>query len=51
MRSFYATANTRVNNDQRAFAEFCYGDMVSCKEGDEFACSRRNTRIGQVVGA
>jgi hypothetical protein len=51
MRSFYATANTRVNNDQRAFAEFCYGDMVSCKEGDEFACSRNNTRIGQVVGA
>jgi hypothetical protein len=51
MRSFYATANTRVNNDQRAFAEFCYGDMVSCKEGDEFACSRHNTRIGQVIGA
>jgi len=51
MRSFYATANTRVNNDQRAFAEFCYGDMVSCKEGNEFACSRNNTRIGQVVGA
>jgi hypothetical protein len=51
MRNFYATANTRVNNDQRAFAEFCYGDMVSCKEGDEFACSRNSTRIGQVVGA
>jgi hypothetical protein len=51
MRSFYATANTRVNNDQRAFAEFCYGDMVSCKEGDEFACSRHNTRVGQVIGA
>ena len=51
MRSFYATANTRVDNDQRAFAEFCYGDMVSCKEGDEFACSRHNTRIGQVIGA
>ena len=51
MRSFYATANTRVNNDQRAFAEFCYGDMVSCKEGDEFACSRHNSRVGQVIGA
>ena len=51
MRNFYATANTRVNNDQRAFAEFCYGDMVSCKEGDEFACSRHNTRVGQVIGA
>lgn len=51
MRNFYATANTRVSNDQRAFAEFCYGDMRSCKEGDEFACSRNNTRIGQVIGA
>ncbi len=51
MRNFYATPNTRVNNDQEAFAKFCYGDMRSCKEGDEFACSRNSTRIGQIVGA
>ena len=51
MRSFYATPNTRVDNDQEAFAKFCYGDMRSCKEGDEFACSRNSTRIGQIVGA
>jgi len=51
MRNFYATPNTRVNNDQEAFAKFCYGDMRSCKEGDEFACSRNSSRIGQIVGA
>ena len=51
MRNFYATPNTRVENDQAAFAKFCYGDMRSCKEGDEFACSRNSSRIGQVVGA
>lgn len=51
MRNFYATPNTRVDNDQAAFAKFCYGDMRSCKEGDEFACSRNSSRIGQIVGA
>ena len=40
MRTWYATSNTRVPNDQKAFAEYCYGDMVSCKEGNEFACSQ-----------
>ncbi len=40
MRTWYATPNTRVPNDQKAFAEYCYGDMISCKEGNETACSR-----------
>ena len=40
MRTWYATANTQIPNDQGSFAEFCYGDMISCKEGDEFACTR-----------
>jgi hypothetical protein len=40
MRTWYATANTSVPNDQKAFSEYCYGDMVSCKEGNEFACSQ-----------
>lgn len=44
MRSWYATANTTIPNDQKSFAEFCYGDMVSCKEGNEFACTRNNHR-------
>ena len=31
MRNFYSTANTRVCNDQGAFAQFLYGDMPSGK--------------------
>lgn len=44
MRPFYSTANTTIPNDQKGFAEFCYGDMVSCKEGNMFACARDNPR-------
>ena len=33
MQRFYTTANSRVANDQKAFAEFCYGNMPSCKSG------------------
>lgn len=40
MIQFNATANTTVPNDQNSYAEFCYGDMISCKEGNELACSR-----------
>ena len=40
MIQFNATANTTIPNDQKSFAEFCYGDMISCKEGNELACSR-----------
>jgi len=40
MRTWYATANTQIPNAQKAFAEWCYGDMVSCKQGNEFACTR-----------
>jgi hypothetical protein len=29
-----------IPNDQGAFAEFCYGSMISCKEGNNFACAR-----------
>ena len=44
MRSFYVTPNTKIPNDQGSFAEFCYGDMISCKEGDPLACTRNNPR-------
>jgi hypothetical protein len=44
MRTFYTTANTKIPNDQDAFAEFCYGDMISCKEGNGFACIKDNYR-------
>jgi hypothetical protein len=50
MRNFHPMSNTRIPNDQDAFAKFCYGEMKSCKEGDEFACGRINSRLGQVVG-
>ena len=44
MRQFYPTANTSVPNDQTAFAEFCYGNMPSCKEGDGLQCIKDNPR-------
>jgi len=31
-RNFYSTANTKVVNDQGAFAQFLYGNMPSAKE-------------------
>ena len=44
MRSFYPMPNTQIPNDQKAFADFCYGDMISCKEGNALACERNNAR-------
>jgi len=43
-RNFYSTANTRVANDQGAFAQFLYGDMPSCRDGNAFACVQDNIR-------
>ncbi len=44
LQPFYSTANTTIPNDQKAFAEFCYGSMISCKEGNQFACARNLAR-------
>jgi|TARA_B100000795_G_scaffold257843_1_gene231417 hypothetical protein len=44
MQRFYTTANSRVENDQNAFAQFCYGNMPSCKEGDGLQCIKNNPR-------
>ena len=49
MRSFYTNPSTTIPNDQKAFAEFCYGSMVSCKEANEFACQRFNPVLGSVI--
>ena len=38
MRSWYVMPNSAIPNDQNSFAKFCYGDMKSCKDGDDFAC-------------
>ena len=43
MRNFYAMPNTKIPADQKGFAEFCYGNMPSCKEGNEFQCAKNNT--------
>ena len=40
MRNFYTTASTTIPNNQTGFANFCYGDMISCKEGNIIACGR-----------
>lgn len=40
MRQFYSTPSTTTPDDQKAFAEFCYGSMISCAEGNKFACAR-----------
>ena len=44
LQPFYSTANTMIPNDQTSFADFCYGSMVSCKEGNLFACARNLSR-------
>ena len=49
MRSFYTNPSTTIPNDQQAFAEFCYGSMISCKQGNEFACQRFNPVLGSVL--
>jgi hypothetical protein len=43
-RIFYSTANTRVTNDQGAYAKYLYGDMPSCKDGDTLQCVKDNYR-------
>ena len=50
MRNYFATPNTRIANDQNAFAQYCYGSMISCKEGNLMACGRANPRLGSVTG-
>jgi hypothetical protein len=40
LQPFYSTASSTIPNDQSGFADFCYGSMVSCKEGNSFACAR-----------
>jgi hypothetical protein len=44
MRQFYTTPNTKIPNDQKDFAMWCYGDMPSCKEGSEIQCEKNQVR-------
>ena len=42
MRAWHPTPNTTIPNDQKAFVEYCYGDMISCRDetNNELACTR-----------
>lgn len=44
LRQFTTNPGSTIPNDQSAFADFCYGSMVSCKEGNQFACARNLSR-------
>lgn len=44
LQPFYSNPSTTIPNDQAGFADFCYGSMVSCKEGNLFACARNLDR-------
>ena len=43
-RQFFSNPATTLPNDQGGFAEFCYGEMISCKEGNRYACTRDSAR-------
>lgn len=43
LRPFNSNPSTTIPNDQESFAEFCYGSMISCKEGNQFACARNTS--------
>jgi hypothetical protein len=43
-RNFYSTANTRIPNNQTAFANWCYGTMISAKEQNPAALMKNNPR-------
>lgn len=45
LRPFHSNPNTQTVNDQTAFAEFCYGGMKSCKEGNLLACTKNNYNL------
>ena len=43
MQRFNANPNTIIPNDQKSFQEFCYGNMISGKEGHPLALERNNS--------
>jgi hypothetical protein len=42
MHAWYPMPNTTIPNDQKSFAEYCYGDMIACRDenNNEIACIR-----------
>tara|TARA_A200000113_G_scaffold221804_2_gene234282 strand:- start:165 stop:860 length:696 start_codon:yes stop_codon:yes gene_type:complete len=51
MINFNTMPSTTVPNAQGAFAEFCYGNMESCKDTrTPGVCGKKPPRVGSVVG-
>ena len=48
MRNFQTMPHTQIPNNQRSFAEFCYGNMASCKDGDDISCTKNLRRVGGI---
>ena len=44
MRNFYTNPSTTIPNSQKDFADFCYGNMASCKDADYLQCYKNNER-------
>lgn len=44
LRQFTSNPSTTIPNDQTGFAEFCYGNMISNKEGNLFSAARNLPR-------
>lgn len=44
LRQFVSNPSTTIPNDQTGFAEFCYGSMISAKDGNMFALARNLPR-------
>ena len=44
LRQFNSNPATPIPNDQKGFAEFCYGSMVSSRDGNPFALARNLPR-------
>lgn len=44
LRQFTSNPSTTIPNDQKGFAEFCYGEMISAKEGNVFSLARNLSR-------
>lgn len=44
LRQFTSNPITTIPNDQTGFAEFCYGSMISAKDGNLFAAARNLPR-------
>ena len=42
MRAWHPMPNTTIPNDQKAFTDYCYGDMIACRDetNNEIACVR-----------